>query len=53
MAVMGLPQRQPYPWLLFLLMALIWPQPCRSLGEWGSGDWMHLARPKGLGHLLE
>lgn len=28
---MGLPQRQPYPWLLFLLMALIWPQPCRSL----------------------
>ncbi|KAM7148715.1 uroplakin-3b isoform 1-T1 [Molossus nigricans] len=28
---MGLPQRPPRPWLLFLLVALVWPQPCMSL----------------------
>lgn len=28
---MGLPQRQPHPRLLFLLVALVWPQPCTSL----------------------
>ncbi|KAK1344918.1 hypothetical protein QTO34_013622 [Cnephaeus nilssonii] len=49
---MGLPQRQPHSPLLFLLVALVWPQPCSSLGEWGSRDWMHRVGPKGLGHLL-
>lgn len=28
---MGLPQRQPRLWLLFLMVALVWPQPCVTL----------------------
>lgn len=36
-AVMGLPARQPRPWLL-LLVVLGWPQPCLSLGKWGSQE---------------
>lgn len=41
-AVMGLSQRQPCPWLLLLLGALVWPQPGMNLGEWGSRDWTQL-----------
>ncbi|XP_035928318.2 LOW QUALITY PROTEIN: uncharacterized protein LOC118523027 [Halichoerus grypus] len=37
---MGLPQRQPGPSVLLLLVgALVWPPSCMSLGEWGS--WMN------------
>lgn len=30
-AITGLSQRQPRPWLLLLLGALVWPQPCVNL----------------------
>lgn len=50
---MELLQRKPSPRLLFLAVALVWPQCCVSLGELGSRDWMYQATPKGLGHLLE
>ncbi|XP_028001100.2 uroplakin-3b isoform X2 [Eptesicus fuscus] len=30
---MGLPQRQPHSPLLFLMVALVWPQPCTSLAS--------------------
>lgn len=49
-AIMGLPWRQLRPCLL-LLVVLVWPQPCTSLGEWGVPGWVPLARFKGLGHL--
>ncbi|XP_054445240.1 uroplakin-3b isoform X2 [Pteronotus mesoamericanus] len=31
--MMGLSQRQPGPWLLFLLVAVVWPQPCMNLAS--------------------
>nr|XP_058894137.1 uroplakin-3b isoform X1 [Kogia breviceps] len=44
---MGLPWRQLCPWLLFLV--LVWPQPCMSLGEWGSRGGCSWPDPRGWG----
>lgn len=45
---MGLPWRQLRPCLL-LLVVLVWPQPCTSLGEWGSRDGCPWPDPRGWG----
>lgn len=45
---MGLPWRQLCPCLL-LLVVLVWPQPCMSLGEWGSRDGCPWPDPRGWG----
>lgn len=47
-AVMGLPTRQPCPWLL-LLVVLGWPQPCLSLGKWRSQEGCTPPDPRGWG----
>nr|XP_017495937.1 uroplakin-3b-like isoform X1 [Manis javanica] len=47
---MGLPQRQPGWCLLLLVVALVWPQPCVSLGEWGSRDECLWSAPRDWGN---
>lgn len=49
-ATMGLPQRQPGWCLLLLVVALVWPQPCVSLGEWGSRDECLWSAPRDWGN---